>query len=223
MKDKMRGIRIPDYTAGEELLNSLTHGIAALLAAAGLAALLKKSALAPSGIRTLSVVCACIFGFSMILLYGFSCTYHALPRTSDLKKIFRVLDHCNIFLLVFGSYIPGALLGIGGTFGWILFAIVATVTAIGVTLTLIDMDRYSKATVACHLINGWSIVFGLKPLHAAMGTAGILYIAAGGVVYSIGAILYGIGKKKRYVHSVFHVFCVAATALQFTGIYRYIF
>jgi hemolysin III len=210
-------IRIPDYTKKEELLNSLTHGIGAVLGLLGLILMLNKAG------TSLRIVCAWIYGISMIMLYTMSCLYHAMPRDSQIKKLFRVLDHCNVFLLVFGTYIPGVLIAVGGKLGWSLFSLVAVITSIGIILTLIDMDRFSKAAVACHLINGWSIIFGIPRLFRVMGTAGVLYIALGGVVYSIGAALYGMGKKKRYIHSVFHVFCVAATALQFIGLYFYLF
>ena len=216
-------IRIPDYTLGEELFNALSHGIGALLGAAGLVLLLGRAADAAPELRSLETICAWIYGISMIMLYSMSCLYHALPKNTGLKRIFRVLDHCNVFLLVFGTYIPGVLIAVGGKLGWFLFGLVAVITSIGIILTLVDMDRFSKAAVACHLINGWSIVFGIPRLFRVMGPMGVLYIALGGVVYSIGAALYGVGKKKRYIHCFFHVFCVAATALQFTGLYFYLF
>lgn len=220
---RLAKIRIPDYTKGEELFNALSHGIGAILGVLGLLLLLGKASAAAPGLRSLETVCAWIYGISMIMLYSMSCIYHALPKSSGLKRLFRVLDHCNVFLLVFGTYIPGVLIAVGGKLGWFLFSLVAIITAVGIILTLIDMDRFSKATVACHLINGWSIVFGIPRLFRAMGLAGVLYIALGGVVYSIGAALYGIGRKKRYLHSVFHVFCMAATLLQFLGLYFYLF
>ncbi len=220
---RLSKIRIPDYTKGEEVFNALSHGIGAFLGVLGLILLLEKASKAAPDLRNLETVCAWIYGISMIMLYSMSCIYHALPKRSVLKRLFRVLDHCNVFLLVFGTYIPGVLIAVGGKLGWFLFSLVAVITAIGIILTLIDMDRFSKAAVACHLINGWSIVFGIPRLFRVMGLAGVLYIALGGGVYSIGAALYAIGRKKRYLHSVFHVFCIAATLLQFLGLYFYLF
>ncbi len=214
-----RKISIPDYTLGEELTNSISHGIGAILGIVGLVFMLIKTIKESIPIN---IICASIFGTTMILLYTISCIYHALSKNITGKKVLRVLDHCNVFLLVFGTYIPIALIAVGGTLGWVLFSLVGTVTIVGIVLSAIDVDKYSLFEVICHLINGWSTLIVIKPIINNCGVPALLLIILGGVMYSIGAILYGIGSKKRYMHSVFHFFCIFGTLFHFLAIYLYI-
>ncbi len=211
-----RCVTIPDYTPGEELFNSVSHGIGALLGAAGLALMLVRAR------GALELTAAALFGASMILLYTMSCLYHALPAGNPAKKVLRVLDHCNVFLLVFGTYIPAALLGVGGSTGWILFGFVGFFTVLGVILTAVDLERFKLSAVICQLLSGWSILFGVTGLLQTVGSSGILYLILGGIMYSVGAILYGLGKKKRYAHSVFHLFCLLGSFFHFWAVYRYL-
>ena len=213
---KTRIVRIPDYTLGEELFNAISHGLGALLGAAGLALMLVRAR------GALEATTAALFGASMILLYTMSCVYHALPSGLEAKKVLRVLDHCNVYLLVFGTYVPVALLGVGGKTGWILFGAVGFFTALGIVLTAVDLERFQVAAVLCHLCNGWSILFGVSGLMQSMGREGILFLVLGGVMYSVGAVLYAAGKKKRYRHSVFHLFCLAGTFFHFWAVYRFL-
>ncbi len=163
-----------------------------------------------------------LFGSTMVILYTLSCIYHALPASLEGKKVLRVLDHCNVYLLVFGTYIPVALLGVGGSLGWILFGVVALVTVLGIVLTSIGIDKFQALEVICHLINGWSILFGLSKLSNSIGLNGIVLLILGGIIYTVGSILYGIGSKKKYIHSIFHLFCVAGTILHFFTVYLYL-
>ncbi len=211
-----RQIRIPDYTLGEELFNSISHGIGAGLSIAALVLMVVRAQ------GALAITSVSLFGSAMILLYTISCIYHALSPRLKGKAVLRVIDHCNVFLLVYGTYIPASLLGVGGTAGWVLFGLVGAVTVIGIVLTCVDVDRYSRAAVACHLVNGWSMVFGIPALVATMGLAGVGWVLAGGILYSLGSVLYGLGKKIRWMHSIFHLFCLAATFCQFWGIYTYL-
>lgn len=206
-------IRIPKYTLAEELINSISHGLGAIFSIVALVLMLVKAH------TPLQYVTVSIFGTTMILLYVISCVYHALSPRLTGKKVLRVLDHCNVFLLVFGTYIPVALLGIGGALGWWLFGFVATVTIIGIVLAATNTDRYQVLEVICHLLNGWSILIGIKPMLEHMGLAGVILALAGGICYSLGAILYGVGRNHRYAHSVFHFFCLAGTVLQWLAVY----
>ena len=214
--EKKRNIRIPTYSLGEELFNSISHGLAAALSIAGLVLMIVK---AKGPLATTSVT---LFGAAAILLYTISCIYHALSPKLTGKKVLRVLDHCNVFILVACTYIPASLLGVKGVLGWVLFGLVCGVSALGITLTAIDVDHYSLAGVICHLLIGWSILAGIKELLANAGPRGTLYLFLGGVAYSFGAILYGIGAKKKYMHCVFHVFCMLGTFFHFWGIYQYL-
>lgn len=208
-------ISIPSYSLGEEVFNAISHGIGAALSIPALVLMVLKAQ------DPLSKICVTVFGISMILLYTVSCVYHALPRDAPGKRVLRVIDHCNVYLLVFGTYIPAALVGVGGTLGWILFGVVAFFTVAGIVFSAIDVDRYSVIQVVCHLICGWSFLAGLPALaaHDGMVCAGL--IVAGGIAYTVGSILYGLGKKRPYMHGVFHVFCLIGTFLHFWAIYAY--
>ena len=208
-------ISIPKYTLAEELINSISHGIGALLSIPALILMIIK---ADTGKE---IFLCTIFGTSMILLYTMSCIYHALARNNG-KKVLRVLDHCNVYLLVWGTYIPVTLLAVRGTLGWVLFGIVSLISVVGITFSAINVDKFSVLEVVCHLINGWSIVFGIKSIIANVGTKGLLFMLIGGVLYSLGSILYGVGSKVKYMHSIFHLFCLFGTLFHFLAIYLYV-
>ena len=213
---KNKEISIPSYSLGEELFNAISHGLGALLSIAALVLMLIRAR------NALEVTTAAIFGTSMIFLYTISCVYHALSPGLRGKKVLRVLDHCSVFLLVFGTYIPASLLGVSGVRGWLLFGLVAFFTALGIVFTALDLERYQLAAVICQLLSGWSILMGASNLRAALGLQGLIWMIAGGAMYTIGAILYGIGKNRKYCHSVFHVFCLLGTFCHFWAIYKYL-
>ena len=212
----MSKIKIPKYSLSEELINSISHGLGGIFAIVALILMLVKSN------TSLEYVTISIFGTTMILLYIISCIYHALSPKLTGKKVLRVLDHCNVYLLVLGTYIPISLLGVSGTLGWVLFGLVTTVTIIGIVLSSIAIDKFQIFEVICHLINGWSIIIAIKTLYLNISFMGVLFLILGGVMYSLGAILYGIGSKKKYMHSIFHFFCLAGTIFHFIAIYIYI-
>lgn len=209
-------IKIPNYTLGEELFNSISHGIGAVLSVIGLILLVIKAH------NPLPETAVSLFGATMIILYTISCIYHALSPKLEGKKILRVIDHCNVYLLVFGTYIPTALLGIGGLMGWIFFIFVFLATLIGIIFTCISIDKTQVIQVICHLVSGWAALIAIPKLLTTMGNGGLLYLILGGVMYTIGSILYGLGKKKKYMHSVFHVFCLLGTFCHFWCIYMYL-
>lgn len=210
-----KNISIPEYSLGEEIFNAASHGIGALLGAAGLVLMVIK---AHGALEETTVT---LFGAAIIILYTISCVYHSLSANLKGKKVLRVIDHCNVFLLVFGTYIPIALLGVGGTLGWVLFGIVAGVTALGVTLSAIDVDKFVVMEVICHLINGWSILIGTHYLLENLGHDGFWLLLWGGIAYSLGSFFYAIGHKKKYTHCVFHVFCLIGTLLHFFAVYLF--
>lgn len=214
----MSKVKIPNYSLSEELINSISHGVAAIFSIVGLIMLVIKAA----NKGAMAVTTVTLFGTTMIILYTISCIYHALSPKITGKKVMRVIDHCNVFLLVFGTIIPVALVGIEGYLGWIYFSIVALVTLIGIVFSAIDVDKNQKIEVICHLINGWSVTLFSKTLITNIGTVGFLFVVLGGVMYSLGAILYGIGSKKKYMHSVFHFFCIFGTIFHYLAIYLYI-
>ncbi|MGM9877846.1 MAG: hemolysin III family protein [Bacilli bacterium] len=208
-------IKIPKYSLSEELINSISHGVGGIFSIVGLILMLIRCSTA------LEYVCISIYGTTMILLYIMSCIYHALSPRITGKKVLRVLDHCNVYLLVLGTYIPISLLGVKGVLGWVLFGIVCSITILGIVLSSINMDKLQVFEVICHLINGWSVLIGIKSLYKNIGI-GILFLILGGLMYSIGAILYGIGAKKKYMHSVFHFFCLFGSLFHFMAIYNHV-
>ena len=207
---------IPNYTLGEELINSISHGIGALFSLIALILMIIKSD------RVLEYITCTIFGTSMIALYTISCIYHALSPKISGKKVLRILDHSNVYMLVFGTYIPISLLGICGIKSVILVCFVGIITLGGIILTCIDIDKFQVAAVVCHLLNGWSALVGLNNLYDNIGFYGVLFLILGGVMYSLGSILYGIGSHVRYAHSVFHFFCIIGTVFHFVCVYLYI-
>ncbi len=213
---KKLNIKIPNYTLGEELFNSISHGIGAALAVAALVLMVVKAH------NPLPETTVSLFGATMIILYTMSCIYHALSPNLEGKKVLRVIDHCNVFLLVFGTYIPVSLLGVGGAKGWILFGVIGAFTIIGIVFTAINVDKYKVIATICHLINGWSILIGIPELINNAGHEGLLFMILGGVMYTIGSVLYGLGSKKKYMHCIFHVFCLLGTFFHFWSIYMYL-
>lgn len=211
-------ITIPKYSLSEEIINSITHGLGAVLSIWGLVMLIIKA----SREGALAVTAVTIFGACSIILYSISCIYHALSKELKGKKVLRVIDHCNVFLLVYGTIIPVALLGIGGFRGWILFAIASTVTAFGITASSIALEKTQVFEVVCHLLNGWSVILYSEILLNNIGIMGIKLMIYGGIAYTLGAILYGLGSKNRYMHSIFHVFCLFGTMFHYFAIYLYI-
>ena len=209
-------IRIPHYTLGEEIFNAVSHGIGGLMSAGGMALLLLRAR------GPLAAASVSLFGAAMVLLYVISCVYHALSRRTEGKKVLRVIDHCNVFLLVMGTYAPVSLLGVGGALGWALLAGVAVFAVTGIVFNAIRVDRFKGLSVVCHLASGWSILLGVPRLLETMGRDGVLWLVLGGALYSIGAALYGIGAKKKYMHCVFHIFCLAGTFAHFWAVYAYL-
>ena len=212
-------IKLPDYTKKEELINSISHGIAFVFSVLGLILLILKA----KNVGSLSLISSVIFGIAMVLLYLVSAIYHyPYLNNLSLKKIFRVIDHCNVFLLVLGTIMPVALLGIGGRYGLIFFSITFIITLIGIFFLCINIDKFQFVEVLCHLVNGWSILIFLKLLILNIGYYGVVFIILGGVMYSIGSILYFLGSKRKYFHSIFHFFCILGTLFHYIAIYFYL-
>ena len=212
---KPHRISIPKYTLGEELMNSITHGVGACLGVAALVLCIVKSCNPLNGYKLASSI---VFGVTTTLLYLMSCLYHAL-KVNHAKRVFRVIDHCTIFLLIAGTYTPYTLITLRGLTGWILFGIVWGVGILGIVLNAISLRRFAKLSVACYIALGWVVLFASKQLVSSLAPGGLWLLLSGGIAYTVGAILYGIGSKKRYF---FHFFCLIGTALHFFSIYFYV-
>ena len=215
---KPHRISIPKYSLSEELLNSISHGVVAIFGIVATVLCILKSCTAGDPWR---IVSGAIFGATMLLLYLMSCLYHAL-KVNKAKRVFRVIDHCTIFLLIAGTYTPFTLVTLRDSVGWWLFGAVWGIAILGITLNAIDLKKFSKISVACYLLMGWAILSEIEPLRANLAPGGIALLVWGGVVYTVGAILYGIGSKVKYFHSIFHFFCLGGSVLHFLAIYQYV-
>lgn len=204
-------IRRPQ-TAGEELANSISHGVGALLALVGAVPLVVRGAMNGSALQVGSLLA---YGISLVLLYGASAIYHAV-RKPELKRMLRVMDHCSIFVLILGTYIPMCLLVVGGKLGWLLLLTNATLAVVGITLNTIDLKRYDKVSLALYAMMGWLVVVAMRSIVAAMPLSGVLLLAGGGVAYTVGIIFYK--SQKKYRHFVWHLFVLAGSALQYACI-----
>jgi len=211
---RLSKIELHKYSLSEELISSISHGVGALLA---IAALVVAVVFAVLYNDVLCVVSVAIFGASLIALYTNSTIYHALPPNAG-KKVFRVIDHCSIFILIAGTYTPYALVTLRGGFGWTVFGVIWGAAALGVTLTAIDMKKFAKFSMISYLAMSWAVVFTIPPLLQHMAFGGLILLLAGGVFYTVGAVLYGIGKRKKYVHSVWHFFVLAGSILHYFSI-----
>ncbi len=212
---------LPNYTKGEENFNTISHigggvfGVVALVLCVVYSALYKDA---------WSVVSSCIYGGSMVLLYTVSSVYHGL-RPPAAKKVMQVIDHCTIYLLIGGTYTPVALCAIRPNYpgwGWALFGFVWGCAALGAVFTAIDLKKYAVLSMICYIGMGWCVVMAAKPAIASVAPTGLLWMLLGGIAYTIGAVLYSMGKKRRYMHSVFHIFVVAGSILQFVSVLFYI-
>ena len=218
VKSRPHRIAIPKYTLGEELMNSISHGVGAGLGIAALVLCIVKSAIAHDGYKLASSI---VFGITVTLLYLMSCLYHAL-KVNKAKRVFRVMDHCTIFLLIAGTYTPFTLVTLHGAVGWWLFGIVWGVAVLGIVLNAISLKRFAKLSVLCYLGMGWVILFAFRRLASALHPTGLYLLIAGGIAYTLGALLYAIGSKRKYFHSVFHFFCMIGTVFHFLAIYLYV-
>lgn len=216
--EKKHRISLPDYTLGEELISAISHGLGAGLALAGLILCIIKSAGSGSGITIASSI---VYGTMMFLLYLMSTIYHSLKKNMA-KRVFRVFDHCTIFLLIAGTYIPVILVAIGGTVGWIYFWVITLSAVIGIVFNAIDVEKYQKISLFCYIFMGWVIIFGFNALTKSVAPMGIRLLVAGGVIYTLGAILYGLGHKVKYFHSIWHFFVLGGSILHFLTIYIYV-
>lgn len=204
---------LPCYSRAEECMNMVTHIVGGGI---GIGALIVCTIRALRLGDGWDLAAALIYGLSMVTLYTMSSVYHGLhPGTA--KKVLQVLDHCTIYLLIAGSYSIVALSALrrqSAELGWGLFAFEWLLAIPAVTLTAIDLKRYRVFSMICYLFMGWCIVFFLPQSRAALTDHGFLWLLAGGVAYTIGAILYGIGVRKKWMHSVFHIFVVIGSVLQ---------
>lgn len=220
-RTKLADRKLPDYTRGEERFNMISHIVGA---AVGIFALVACVLVSVTHGDVWATVGSAIYGASLILLYTNSSVYHGLYPCMA-KKVMQVIDHCTIYFLIAGTYTPIVLTRLrrfSPGWGWTIFGLVWGFAVLGCVFTAIDLKKYGKFSMACYIGMGWCIVLALKPMLACVPFEAFLYILAGGIAYTVGAVLYGIGAKHRYIHSVFHIFVVLGSVLQLVGILCYI-
>ena len=202
--------KMNNQSMGEEIANSISHGIGALLAIAGTAVAIVYACLHGDA---RSIVSASLYGAGLIILYMASTLYHSITNLKA-KRVFRILDHCSIYILIFSSYIPVSLSLMRGAAGWVLFGINAGCTVLGVTLTAINMKKFHKLAMVLYLLMGWSIVFLGLPTLISLPKAAIWLLLSGGLCYT-GGIAFFAMKKPKYMHSIWHLFVLAGSILQY--------
>lgn len=205
--------KIKKYTLGEEIFNSVSHGVGAGLSVAGTVVLIVSAVIHTNA---WGIVSACIYGATLIILYTMSTLYHSLTNAKA-KAFFRIMDHNTIFLLIAGTYTPITLYFLGGVTGWVLFAIVWGAAVIGIIINSINLEKARIPSIFCYVAMGWVIIFAIKPLIAAMPTVSLVFLIIGGVFYTLGIIFYAI-KKVKYFHSVWHLFTVAGSVFHYFSI-----
>lgn len=219
---KIKDRILPTYTKGEEIFNMVSHIAGAAL---GIVATVLCVIFAAIRHNPYGVVSGSIFGVTMILLYTMSSIYHGLKPGTTAKKVFQILDHCSIFLLIAGSYTPFALCTLreyDAVTGWVIFGIIWGVACLGIALNSIDLKKYKIFSMICYLVMGWCIIVKANILPELLGANGFALLVIGGVIYTIGAVLYGLGKKHKYIHSVFHLCIFFASLLHFLCILLYV-
>ena len=219
-RTKLKDRALPEYSRGEELMNTLTHVIGAVL---GITALVLCILEAASNGNIWGVVGSSIYGASMIALYCVSSIYHGMKPGMG-KKVMQVIDHCTIYLLIAGTYTPIVLSAFRPRFpglAWGLLGFVWGIAVLAVVLTAIDLKKYNVFSMACYIGIGWAILPFMKQTMQVLTLPGFLLLLAGGIAYTVGAVLYGLGGKRKWMHSVFHIFVVLGSALQFFSILGY--
>lgn len=205
------------YTVGEEIANSVTHGIGALLSIAACVIMIVTAAKAGSGMQ---VVCASVYGACLIILFTMSTLYHALVPEKA-KKVFRVFDHTSIFILIAGTYMPIVLVAIGGALGWTMFGIIWGFAILGIVLNSVSIEKFKVFSMIAYLVMGWCVLFIAKPVLNVMNIKGVVLLVLGGIAYTLGLIFY---KKKdiKYMHSIWHLFVLAGAILHYFCVQFYV-
>ncbi|MFC1552658.1 hemolysin III family protein [Candidatus Latescibacterota bacterium] len=205
------------YTRGEEIANSITHGIGALLSISGLVVLVVLAAFAGDALR---IVSFSIYGSTLILMYLASTVYHSCsaPR---LKRILRIVDHSNIYLLIAGTYTPFMLVSVRGGWGWSIFGVIWGLALTGIIINVFFFGKARKLSLAAYVLMGWLCVIALREMISALQPAGMIWLAAGGLFYTFGVVFY-VWKSLPYNHAVWHLFVLSGSLCHFFAIFFYV-
>ncbi len=213
---------LPSYTKGEEIFNMVSHIVGGAI---GITAITLCSIFAALRGNVYGVVSGVIFGATMLILYAMSSIYHGLKPETMAKKVFQIIDHCSIFILIAGTYTPIALCTLreySTAQGWVLFGIIWGMAILGVTLNSIDLKKYKLFSMICYLVMGWCIIVRINIIIRLCGLGAFIMLLSGGLLYTAGAVFYKLGKKKKWMHSIFHIFCVLGSILHFLMVLFYV-
>lgn len=205
------------YLIVNEVFNAVTHGIATGLSIAGLVILLIKGAQSGSVLETVSYA---IYGSTLILLYLASTLFHSLIFTRA-KRVFQIFDHSSIYLLIAGTYTPYCLVTIGGALGWTLFGIIWFMAILGVIYKCIWLDKYQNASTIIYIIMGWLCILAMKPLYDGLGPVGFWLLVAGGISFTVGALIYSM-RSVKFMHVLWHLFVMLGTGFMYFSILLYV-
>ncbi len=205
------------YSIGEEIFNSITHGIGVGLAIAGLVLLIVRAVRhAPTEFLGSYVTGVSLFGASMIILYLMSTLYHALTPYGA-KKVFAIFDHCSIYILIAGTYTPFCLAFLRGALGWTIFGVIWGLAVLGIVFYSIFGSRMRLLSVITYILMGWMIIFAFKSVKQAISPTSLAFLLSGGVAYMVGVIFYAM-KKIKWTHCIWHLFVLMGTVLHFFSV-----
>jgi hemolysin III len=205
------------YTPWEELFNSITHGIGALVSIIGLVLLIVFSTM----YGNISHVISCtIFGMALVLLYTSSTLYHSFKKP-ELKHIFKIFDHSCIYILIAGTYTPFLLVTVRGVMGWSMFALVWSLTVIGILFKIFFVHRFRIISTIAYILMGWIIIFAIKPLWQAFPGGGLFWLVCGGLAYTLGTIFYA-WEKLPFNHAIWHLFVLTGSTCHFCAVMFYV-
>jgi hemolysin III len=206
-----------DYTLAEELAHAITHGAGVILSIGGLSWMLYVSVVAADPWR---IVASLIYGLSLVALFLASTLYHAWPH-SPRKRVFKLLDHCAIYLLIAGSYTPFLLVGMRTGIGWWLFGAIWTLATAGILTKLWFRHRFPRASLFSYLLMGWLVVVAAPQVATAVGSDAMTWLVAGGLSYTVGAIFY-VARRMPYNHAIWHLFVLAGGICHFLAVIWYV-
>ncbi len=201
----------------EEILNSLSHGIAAIVSTIGCILLIINC----NSNQEWALFSAIIYGLSLIILYTSSALYHSV-NNKELKHIFRILDHCSIFFLIAGTYTPVLLISIGGKIGWCMFAIQSVFVLVGCIFKFFYTGRYEGISILMYILMGWMIIIKWDYLVNTISNSAFNLLISGGSMYTIGVLFYLLDEKIKYFHFIWHLFVIAGSMLHYIMIYQYV-
>ena len=205
------------YSLGEEIANSITHGIGVVLA---IAALVILTVFSVAYGNTWHIVSVSVYGTTLILLYTASTLYHSI-QNPRVKSILRILDHSAIYLLIAGTYTPFTLVNLRGSWGWWLFGVIWGFAVLGVVFKMSFMRHWRTVSLGLYIGMGWAVVVAIKPLIASVSASGIVFLLLGGLAYMVGILFYG-WKKMKFHHAVWHIFVLTGSILHFFAVLFYV-